>query len=1299
MDARRINNINGAQPQFTRVVNANTANTQRILASLDVNNKQSVQAISRILQMSISDLIANTDRKNVRLVDLILGRTASLMDETVSRLSTQQLAALKQDVVNAIQATSVGRLTTQDKLDIIKTLTAYFDGKTNLAELKAGIAQLGILASDQNAKVADVKATVLNSSQATIASIDGSLRRLGLQLQGLNFSALFANQQMILNSLVGVQQQNAMALAQLDIINTQNWAKTFQDWGIGSFFQNSWALLGDWWRGKGEDSIRAADIAKLAKKSDLDWTQDFIDNSTIQIIDKLNGISQQISHMDQQLANSTLLDYKTTGQIQNAEYKRVERGFHGNPDAPADGLIGWVSKPFEKLFNLGYKFLKGHDRIYDLTSENLTDKEKDIIKKSQQSFEATVSSALEKNGLTMPFVAEIRDDLDLILDFLAKNTEINELKLNEDRRKTIIRNISNRQKQTDQQYSKQSMPVQQPVSMSRPSTNNSILQPKNNNDNWFGDRTWAQSFKNFFKAMGNIFEWLGADDGGQKFWEHMGIPGLPSLVKKFNEIMSGDLGIGKNIDKIVDALIKPNEKGQMPLFDLISQIAQGGEAGNGMFSGIMFNVINQALTPEKIGIISNKIITDKNVGKISNWLFEGKDPYAKKLIANLANSKDSAFAVSDDQKQLLAAKFIDRIINPHEKEDFVGIILNATLDDKNKLIDKSIAVLSMENLSKIVNNMFDGKQSNISISDQQKTQLVNKFVDALANGETFIPKIIEKCIQHKTLLDNIVDILEKPRTDEKGKAIPSLLDSLVDGIIMNIDFKKMFSDDGKEKTEISSADTKKAKKGIFDGVMATLSKPNIISAIVKQFFDGDKLVNALCKETNINGVSSSPIERILTAVIPAIATSTSSNPNSAGSKVANTLVKQIFTEPNCKKLADSIFKDQTIDRVINAMFEKNKDGISPIQKMIDNFINPTELVGDPLKAKSMSEDQQPIQYDDGFKTKIADAIAERIKTSNDINTIMSSMIDRAFGKSATAYTSDGKTVPFSQYVFDKILEMNKDGDSAITDAIADAMIYNWDFTDSVEKLLDAKYNDKKTVAVRIADEIISKMNSPDNALKKGEKSFSDKVLEHLNTTQVTLGNGQTTSILGSAALAIASKIIDAKFVSDVLSNVFKNTTTDKRDFLTRFFELEVPEEMKLGKWFLPNIKTKTMAAKVLDTFISKLEPLKPGLIFANAIKSAITTTPPKFEIDASVMQDTEIQNNIAKKIAEQLTGGKETLDEFKNIVTQLSATSKDIRTDYTKLQQLQGKQAETNNFIIYNMQKNSGKRYNVTEAK
>ena len=1299
MDARRINNINGAQPQFTRVVNANTANTQRILASLDVNNKQSVQAISRILQMSISDLIANTDRKNVRLVDLILGRTASLMDETMSRLSTQQLAALKQDVVNAIQATSVGRLTTQDKLDIIKTLTAYFDGKTNLAELKAGIAQLGILASDQNAKVADVKATVLNSSQMLLAGVDDSIRHLSSQLQGLNFSALFANQQIMLNSLVGVQQQNAMALAQLDIINTQNWAKTIQEWGIGSFFWNSYKMLGDWWRGKGEDSIRAADIAKLAKKSDLDWTQDFIDNSTIQIIDKLNGISQQISHIDQQLAKCVLLDdYQPTEQIQNAKYKRVERGFHGNPDAPDDGLIGWVSKPFEKLFNLGYKFLKGHDRIYDLTSENLTDKEKDTIKKSQQSFEATVSRALEKNGLTLPFVAEIRDDLDLILDILAKNTAINELKLNEDRRQTIIRNISNRQKQTDQQYSKQSVPVQQPVSTSRSSTNNSILQPKNNNDNWFGDRTWAQSFKNFFKAMGNIFEWLGADDGGQKFWEHMGIPGLPSLVKKFNEIVSGDLGIGKNIDKIVDALIKPNEKGQMPLIDLISQIAQGGEAGNGMFSGIMSNIINQALTPEKIGIILNKIITDTNVGKISNWLFEGKDPYAKKLIANLANSKDSTFAVSDDQKQLLAAKFIDRIINPHEKEDFVGIILKATLDDKNKLIDKSIAVLSMENLSKIVNNMFDGEKSNISISDQQKTQLVNKFVDALANGETFIPKIIEKCVQHKTLFDNIVDILEKPRTDEKGKAIPSLLDILVDGIIMNIDFKKMFFDDGKEKNENSSADTKKAKKGIFDGVMNTLSKPNIISMIVKQFFDGGKLVNALCKETNINGVPSSPIERILTAVIPAIATSPSSNSNLAGNKVANTLIKQIFTEPNCKKLADSIFKDQTIDRVINAMFEKNKDGISPIQKMIDNFSNPTELIGDSLKAKAMSE-KQPNQYDDGFKTKIADAIAERIKTSNDINTIMSSMIDRAFSKSATAYTSDGKTVPFSQYVFDKILEMNKDGDSTITDAIAEAMINNWDFTDSVEKLLDAKYNDKKTVAVRIADEIISKMNSPDNALKKGEKSFSDKVLEHLNTTQVTLGNGQTTSILGSAALAIASKIIDAKFVSDVLSNVFNNTTTDKRDFLTRFFELEVPEEIKLGKWFLPNIKTKTMAAKVLDTFISKLEPLKPGLIFANAIKSAITTTPPKFEIDASVMQDTEIQNNIAKKIAEQLTSGKDTFNQLSGIVKQLQDTSLSIRHDYDNLSQLQGKSAEKNNFIIYNMQNNSGKRYTVTEAK
>lgn len=1297
MDARRISNINGVQPQFTRIVNANEANTQRILASLDVNNKQSVQAISRILQMSINDLISNTDRKNVRLVDLILGRTASLMDETMTRLSTQQLTQLKQDVVNAIQATSVGRLTTQDKIDIIKTLTAYFDGKTNLAELKAGIAQLGILASDQNARVADVKATVLNSSQATIASIDDSLRRLGLQLQGLNFSALFANQQIMLNSLVGVQQQNAMALAQLDIINTQNWAKTFQEWGIGSFFQNTFKMIGDWWDGAGEDSIRQQDLQKLKDKNDVDWTQDFIDNATLQIIEKLNGISKQLSYMDKQLG-ANLSGYKSIeGPISNAEYKRVKRPFHGNPDAPAPGIIGWMSKPFEKLFNLGYSFLKGHDRIYDLKSEDLTDTEKEQIKKSQQQFEASVSSALDKIGLTPPFVAEIRDDLDLILDILAKNENIKELQLKDERKRTIIQNISNRQQQTNQQYNRQPTPVQPAAPTPQSATNTSIIQPKNNNDNWFGDRTWAQSFKNFFKALGNVFEWLGADDGGQKFWEHMGIPGLPSLVKKFNEIISGDLGIGKNIDKIVDALIKPNEKGQMPLIDLISQIAQGGEAGNGMFAGIMSNVINQALTPERIGIIANKIITDTNVGKISNWLFEGEDPYAKKLIANLANSKDSTFAVSDDQKQLLAAKFIDRIINPHEKEDFVGIILKAALDDKNKLIDKSIAVLSTENLSKIVNNMFDGEKSNISISDQQKTQLVNKFVDALANGETFIPKIIEKCVQHKTLFDNIVDILEKPRTDEKGKAIPSLLDILVDGIIMNIDFKKMFSDNGKEKTEISSADTKKAKNSMFGGVMDALSKPNIISMIVTQFFNGDKLVNALCKETNINGVLSSPIERILTAVIPAIATSPSSNPNSAGNKIANTLIEQIFTEPNCKKLANSIFKDETINKVIDVMFEKNKDGISPIQKMIDNFINPTELVVDPLKAKAMGEDQ-PGQYDDGFKTKIADAIAERIKTSNDINTIMSRMIDRAFGQSATARTSDGKIVPFSQYVFDEILEMNNDGDSTITNAIAEAILYNWNFNDSVEKLLDAKYNDKKTVAVRIADEIITKMKSPDKALKEGEKSFYDKIFEYLNTTQVTLENGQTTTILGSAALAITSKILDAKFVGDVLSKVFDNTTTDKRDFLTRFFELEVPDEIKLGKWFLPNIKTKTMAAKVLDTFIGKLEPLKPNQIFADAIKQAITTTPPKFEIDASVMQDTEIQNNIAKKIAEQLTGGKQTLDEFKNIVTQLSATSEDIRTDYTKLQQLQGNQAETNNFIIYNMQKNSGTRYTVTKA-
>lgn len=1312
MDARRVANLNGAQPQFTRVVNANEANTQRILATLDVNNKQSVQAMSRILQMSINDLISNTDRRNVRLVDLILGRTASLMDETVSRLSTGQLKALKADIVASIQQSSVGRLTVADKADIIKTITAYFDGKTNLAELKAGIAQLGILASDQNAKVADVKTTVVNSSQNILAGVNDAISRLNNSIAMSNFGALLKNQQILINSMIGISQQNAMTLAQLDAINTMNLSKQLMDWGIGQFFQDSFKMLGDWWRGDGEDSILNADIQRLKAKTDLDWTQDIVDNATVTIISKLDVIKLQLDNIANTVFASTVSD--------TTKYRRIVRPYKNNPDKPADGIIGWFTKPFQKLSDLVYSFVKGHDRMYDMPESYQT-----VLADQAETTRDAMEEVLEKIGVPS-FIAGSKAQTKLLETIKAQllNKKLNaEQQSIRDNLNELAENARKNQKARAESMTRQTTDLSTAFNVKhaeRAKQNQEATKSKKrkqkisrpqyteSDNNWFGKRSWTQSFKNFFKTIGNICEWLGTENGGYKFWEHMKVPGLPSLVENLSATLSNGLDLGKSVDKIVDALITPDKNGKMPLVGLIGEMTKGGKSG-GMFSGIASKIIDQALTPEKIGIISNTIITEDNVKKISCWLFEGENPFAKQIIANFANSKDSSSSSSfltNKHKKALASKFIDRIINPQEGEDFVGLILKAVLKNDN-FISNCIDAIDKTSLSPIVNSMFDGKKSDISISDDQKQKLTNKFVDAFVNGDTFISTIIDKCLNHETLFNDVVNILVKPKTDEKGGEAPSLLATIVSKIVDNIDFES------KSDSEVNV--DPKIKSNFYNSVLNVLSDPKNIMTITSKLLNlSNKIVDALCKETTVNGVSSSPIERILMSAIPSIATNTSSSDTSSSSnKISDILIGSIFTPTNCAKLADAIFKDTTINRVIDVMFEKDKNGKSPIQKMIDNFIDPSKLVADPLQAKAMGEDQLN-QQDDGFKTKIIDAVVKRIETV-DLNQAISQVIFKTFDSSTTAKTNDGKTISFAQYLIDRVMtsiETSKDaGSSKITDAfvgVIDKLNINSTATYFIDKCLDAKYDDTRTIASRIADEFIAKINSStstgtiniselmnfkssdgktsliehvidkvtdplkdkiikslDEKPKEGEKSFVDRIFDHLSTTTVKLPDGQTTTILASLAALTINRLFDKEFVSSIVSTMLDKNSTDNRDMVSRFFDLTVDTDIKFSG-LLPNIKTKTMATKILDTFLQKLEPLKPGLIFANALKEALKSSPPKFEIDASVMSATEFRTEIAKKISEQLAGETNT-EDFKNSVAAIQTASKTLNKDVNKI--------------------------------
>ena len=83
----RVQNVNGARPQHIRDDNSAAVIANNIASRVSVSNRETVTALSQIHQSGFAGLMSNLDRKNIKLVDLILGRVASLLDEEFAQLN------------------------------------------------------------------------------------------------------------------------------------------------------------------------------------------------------------------------------------------------------------------------------------------------------------------------------------------------------------------------------------------------------------------------------------------------------------------------------------------------------------------------------------------------------------------------------------------------------------------------------------------------------------------------------------------------------------------------------------------------------------------------------------------------------------------------------------------------------------------------------------------------------------------------------------------------------------------------------------------------------------------------------------------------------------------------------------------------------------------------------------------------------------------------------------------------------------------------------------------------------------
>lgn len=721
MKSHRQANIVGAKPQFIRNINDGGVQANRIIQTLAQSDRQNVKAITNILDLTVDNLQRNLDRKNIRIVDLIMGRMASLLDETIASMNKDQLSKLRNDIQLAISNSQLNKLTKADKAEIISAISQYIDNKKNLIELKAEVTQLkqqNILLSDKITQSAKTTTLAATSSNATIAA---SVDKLDVQMRSMNmnFSMITSQLQQVFTSINSISMQCGQTIAMIEALQTTMLAEQLNKWGIGinGFFTSMFQAVGEVFDGKAGSYFEP----KKHTMSETDKVHRYVDFASIQIIEAIknhdfgisykldvinSNIGQVINVLNKRLsiADSDKAKFQSASiddAIENIRhnistyhpgeavplsendkkllrYRSLDDTTYSRLFDPyvANQKKGFMEDPFMWIADGFRKFITGREHIYDPMSNSDIRQLNELAQNSEKAFE----SALQGQGIDITWVQNtsaqlntIKDNVEKIVSGgLAGDLPRDASGMTQAQRTEHISSIT--KSTTVPKTQKPSTPqiAQQPVQVVQP-----IQQPQKQ------ERTWMDSFSNFFTMIGNICEWLGAPNGGQKFWEHFGLGSLPSLVTKLEKIIPNSLdGVDFNIHigKIVDAMLKPDENGKMPLTEILSNSFSGSSIGSGKgFSKITDSIVNKLQDTKVIDRIVNSLTSEQTIASIAGGIIPKID----------FNDKSSSSLISDKQKQKLIDTYVGAFCDPTRANNLVTQLL----DSKHKLVDTTIQLL------------------------------------------------------------------------------------------------------------------------------------------------------------------------------------------------------------------------------------------------------------------------------------------------------------------------------------------------------------------------------------------------------------------------------------------------------------------------------------------------------------------------------------------------------------------------------------------------------------------------------
>ena len=725
MKSHRQANIVGAKPQFIRNINDGGVQANRIIQTLAQSDRQNVKAITNILDLTVDNLQRNLDRKNIRIVDLIMGRMASLLDETIASMNKDELSKLRSDIQLAISNSQSNKLTKADKAEIISAISQYIDNKKNLIELKAEVTQLkqqNILLSDKITQSAKTTTLAATSSNATIAA---SVDKLDVQMRSMNmnFSMITSQLQQVFTSINSISMQCGQTIAMIEALQTTMLAEQLNKWGIGinGFFTSMFQAVGEVFDGKAGSYFEP----KKHTLSETDKVHRYVDYASIQIIEAIknhdfgisykldvinSNIGQVINMLNKRLsiadsdkaefqsasiddAIENIHDYVDAGLYKGVKvplseneqkllrYRSLDKTTYSRLFDPyvANQKKGFMEDPFMWIADGFRKFITGREHIYDPMSNSDIRQLNELAQNSEKAFE----NALQGQGIDITWVQNTSVQLNTIdanVKKIVSGEAVGDFPrdasgMTQAQRTEHISSIT--KSTTVPQPSPLSTPqnAQQPVQVVQPK------QQKNKPQNT--ERTWMDSFSNFFTMIGNICEWLGSPNGGQKFWEHFGLGSLPSLVTKLEKIIPNSLdGVDFNthIGKIVDAMLKPDENGKMPLTEILSNSFSGSSIGSGKgFSKITDSIVNKLQDTKVIDRIVNSLTSEQAISSIASGIIPKID----------FNDKSSPSLISDEQKRKLIDTYVGAFCDPTRANNLVTQLL----DPKHKLVDTTIQLL------------------------------------------------------------------------------------------------------------------------------------------------------------------------------------------------------------------------------------------------------------------------------------------------------------------------------------------------------------------------------------------------------------------------------------------------------------------------------------------------------------------------------------------------------------------------------------------------------------------------------